>query len=273
MEVHSDLARGSNIKNKEYNPEEVYRHVLAVEKASNAIRAVIDTKIAENPEMHPLSVARDVCLSLLKGSSAFNDVGLEGRHARGCVAEVLLEKIMNIWLREYHIPGIVVSNSMLKVYPRTPSREETTQLDLVTVTDKIMLVCECKSYAGEKTTDGEIVKTKDMDLYPWKQNRGHITAIKNNLTNIGIILPEIYNVVYFFAEGKFTEWQRPAESQDILLVNYGCLSTLNKLYNNSRYKSDSLSADDLANIRNFLQSTIPTVEEQADHILRLNKII
>lgn len=260
--------------NDEYNPKEVYKHVLAVETASNAIRSVLAEKVLDMPDRHRLSVARDVCRSLLRGSSAFKDMGLEGKHARGCVAEILLEYIFKVWLEDYHIPGQVISNVMLPVYPRTPERKETTQLDILCLTDKAVFICECKSYAGNKTTDGDVIITKDAELYPWKQNHGHIVALKNNLTYVlqGLVLPEIYNVVYFFADGKFTEWKQPDEDHDILLVNYGCLATLNKIYNNITDDRQVLSRENINAMAEYCRDLIPSVEEQADHILRLKKI-
>ena len=260
-------------QNKEYDEQSVYRHVVAVEKAAGAIRTVLDRRLADNTLLHPLAYTRDILRALLKGSSVFTDIGLESRYARGCIAEIMLERIGETWMRDFNINGEVVSNVMLKVFPRTPSRTETTQIDTIFITKKAVFVCECKSYSGDKTTDGECIKSKDNSIYPWKQNSGHISAVLNNIgytmPNVG--LPEVFNIVYVFAEGCFKEWKAPKDDHEVLLVNYGALHTLNKLYNIASH--EVLSDSDVQRIGEYFRAKIPSVEEQAEHIMRLEKMI
>lgn len=251
----------------------IIKTVEATERVANCVRAYLYQKINSNvvKTTHPIVTVRDSCFALLKGSIAFEEMGLSSSQARGAIAEVMLENLAYYWLDTEQIDGNYVSNILLKVNVDTEEDNLTTQLDTLIITNKVMLVCECKSYSGVKQTDGITIQTQNITSTPWKQNSLHIKALKENIKKKypEIKFPEIYNICYVFAEGTFKDWCQPERKNDVLLVNRGSFSVLNALHYNS---NSNISNEDLECIVNYCKEHIPSVEEQVDHIDRLKKL-
>lgn len=264
----------NSVSDKKSNTAEKKSILLEVqntERAMSAVRGLLEEELSSSAlDKEPILVVRDICLSLLKGSNIFTNLGLSPRQGRGVIAEVMLEYVINGWLEANNLSGNLVSNIMIPKNPDKPE-EGTTQLDTVVLTNKVMLVCECKSYAGSKTTDGIVLKSKNVQSKPWSQNAKHIMALKKYIkSKIKVSLPEIYNVVYVFAEGEFTRWTQPEPDNDIFLVNYGAFTSLNLLETSS---DRSITDEERHSIVDLLRETIPDVEEQYEHIARLKKLI
>lgn len=261
------------------NIKEIYDKVTATKRATTCIEALVNEMINEDiiddDEEDILIKKHNIMTSLLKCADAFKPMGLDAPEARGAIAEMMCMYLINRWLETRKIQGIAINGLLLDVYPSTPNRDDTTELDIVLVTETMICIIECKSFRGNKVTDGSIISTKNIAKQPWNQNHGHVIAFKNNAKKFlnGVKMPRIYNIVYMFAEGKFTEWRQPSEPGRYLLVNLGAMCLLDQLNEDSTADGVVLSKSDLDKITQFLRNKEPSVEEQAEHVARLKKLI
>lgn len=259
--------------------KEIHDKVVATKRATTCIETLVNEMINEdiidNDDEDVLVKKHNIMTSLLKCAEAFRPMGLEAPEARGAIAEMMCMYLIKRWLEVRKKHGVVVNGLLLDVYPSTPGRDDTTELDVVLVTETMICIIECKSFRGNKETDGNVISTKNIAKQPWNQNQGHVVAFKNNAKKYlsDVRLPRIYNVVYMFAEGKFTEWCQPNEPDRYLLVNLGAMHLLDQLNDDSGADNVVLSKSDIDKIAQFMRDNEPTVEEQAEHVARLKKLI
>ncbi len=257
--------------------DNVRESLIGVEKITLLILETIEHEFKLEEDQTPenkLLFYYNKCLSFLNNSKLFKKhFNIEPALARGAIAEVMCHQIMQSWLDIEGIKGRVISGSLIRRYPKNKKVDYTTQLDVITVTEKGILVCECKSLFGKLETDGIQISSANISpIEPWNQNQGHIEALKDNL-DIDLSLLDIAytNIVYVFSIGKFVEWDEPEENDRVLLVTQGSLKRLNDIYKGIKnYRK--LSDDEQIKIAEYLKSKIPSTDDLEEHVKSLMRV-
>lgn len=212
----------------------------------------------------------------MDNSKIFKNSGVEPSSIRGAVCEVLMEKIAEQFLVDYDLVGFVDVNALIPLFPNTQSnskKNSKTQLDIVIITDRCIMVVECKSLFKVSKVDkrGVITTSFGKTLKPWQQNRTHIQSLKENIGTLGIdeeILVPLKNIVYVFSIGQILGKKPNATDEEILLITKGCLQILKEIYDKSDCNKP-LSNKNMLKIAKFLKECKPTNEQMVAHIEEL----
>jgi hypothetical protein len=157
-------------------------------------------------------------LKVLKNHE-FNDL----IQVKGETAEVVLEIIIEHFIKHYALDWKVVKGLILNINGNVGSKSSTTEIDIVLVTSKVVSIFEIKSFNGEKVISGDCLLTannagnilsKDVFL----QNRLHIKAFWNNfgkfsLSETGIVK----SVMFSFSSGSLKD-DRSIDKKEIMPV-------------------------------------------------------
>ena len=240
-------------------------HYLEEVKETVRLYNILTQELEEsfNDEQDELIYYRDNILHLFDNINELSDFDkLSDTSKRGVMAEIMLEKLSKRWLSINKIKGEVICNSLLNL-----NENKTSQLDVSIVTDKCIFIVECKSLYGELyITDDFGIKSKHLEepLHPFRQNKTHIEALKNELYEKGIInIPYIYNIVFVFSRGRIMNFKQPLEENSRLLIPKGSLTVLSDLYENI---TSDVSETTYTTIVDLLKSKIPSIEEMVEHI-------
>ena len=197
-----------------------------------------------------INFLRDEALSVSKLNK------IDPRLMRGMIAELMCEFLFKFYLRENNLDkDNYVSNVMI-----TKPDGSTTQLDAVCRINNTIFVIECKSLYGPLVFSNGEIKTKTIKMVPWKQNEGHIKALKHAVGDYKYV-----NVIYLFGLGIVKEDSRIGEH---IIVNNGGLETIRKLSNSVNFQNPDIPNDFMNKIRQMR----PTVDEENAHIEGLKKI-
>lgn len=248
--------------------------LIDVEQITLLIIETINSEFKEQVDQTPenrLIFSYNKCLSFLNNSKLFKKYfGIEPSLARGAIAEVMCHQILKSWMELEKIDGKVVCGSLIKRFPKNKKVDYTTQLDVIAITSKGILVCECKSLFGKLETDGDKIFSANIEpIQPWKQNKSHIEALDDNI-KIDLSIRDIQysNIVYVFSIGKFCKWNEPIEENSYLLVTKGSFARLCEIYDNIKdYRK--LNNDEIEKIASYLESKIPSVDDLEEHIRSL----
>lgn len=246
-----------------------------IENITHLIKETLEIEYLKSNENSRLLFYYNKCLSLMNNSSVFKrHFEISSALVRGALAEVLCEEICNTWLETKGIFGRVVSNSLIERFPNNPDNDYTTQLDITVITTKGVLVLECKSLFGKLTTDGEAIYSPNLEepVYAWKQNKGHIDALRENIIKLYKIRNiDFKNIVFMFSIGKLVEWQQPENKDEYFIVPKGSLAELNEIY--KQMDDNNLSEEEVDTIYSFLKSKIPTIDDMEEHINSLARML
>lgn len=234
-------------------------------KLYESVNEVLDSTY--EGDIDELLYYRESLLHLLEQTDEMVEFDIKDTLKRGVLAEIMMEKLANRWLKLYHIKGKVVCNSLLNYN----SQGKTSQIDIALVTDKCIFIIECKSLYGELTITSDFgFKSEFLDspIMPFRQNETHIKVLKEELAEIGITaLPPIYNVVFIFSQGKIVNYKQHLNPLCKLLVPKGSLTELSLMYDNIE---ETYSPDIMEAIIDLLINRIPTVEKSVKHIKELH---
>ena len=204
-----------------------------------------------------LVCAWKVLLNLMPEYRAFQSLGIKPYLVRGLLAEIMAKSIFTEWAKSKGIPYLYKSNLLL---PRVDG-EGTTQIDGIFITNKFAAVVECKSYYGKLTIDNGIVRSGTNKATPWKQNYGHILALKRLLEDQ--VKLYYHNILYLFSEGVILSYEKFPD--EYLIVNRVAFSVLDDIIENSEFLTD-ISEVEMSTISSILDKYEPTVEQEIEHI-------
>ena len=153
-----------------------------------------------------------------------------------------------------------------------PTRNGSTEIDVVWVSRKGIFVFESKNYSGwifgsEETEQWmQIIYDERRQFYnPVKQNKTHIYALQRLIKE----KTDYYNIIVFSNRCEFKELN--IKSNNVFVINYNNIHELiSAIWNNSE---DMLSEDDVDRIYNFLgkymaENVDPSVIEEHDRYVQ-----
>lgn len=145
-----------------------------LEKAKDIIRYKLLLVYEKRGVQASLSMADSFLKDAAKTGKEFgiNDFG---KIIRGELSEIYAEVCMREYVKTHKNSFYVKS----LCFPRADGKEGFTELDLTLFTDRFVMVCECKSYSGEKTMTNEgCMNVKGRTSYNvFNQNRMHLSNL------------------------------------------------------------------------------------------------
>lgn len=145
-----------------------------LEKAKDIIRYKLLLVYEKRGVQASLNMADQFLAEAAKTGKEFgiNDFG---RIIRGELSEIYAEVCMREYVKNHNNSFYVKS----LCFPRVDGKEGYTELDLTLFTSRFVMVCECKSYSGQKTLTNEgCMNIKGRTSYNvFSQNRMHLTNL------------------------------------------------------------------------------------------------
>ena len=210
----------------------------------NAWRAALARRLRDVYDQHGPGAFMQTCVQLL-------DAGVEGSKQgklSGEVGEVVLAVLLPIYLEQRGIKGSIHHSVYLYDLNNKDSSFRT-EVDLVMVTDKVIVCFECKSYKGsiKITGDGVLERSgkKPMDVYAQSLlHHKHIVpyAKRATLNSYRKPSPPVLSAGFLFSKATVQDCRSPNSKQRFLFLTTSTLfQYLDKVF--SIYKEPAYDLD------------------------------
>lgn len=145
-----------------------------LEKAKDIVRYKLLLVYEERGLQASLNMANQFLLEAAKAGKEF-EIDDFGKIIRGELSELYAEVCMREYVKTHKNSFYIKSLCM----PRADGKEGYTELDLTLFTEQFVMVCECKSYSGQKTLTNEgCMNIKGRTSYNvFSQNRMHLANL------------------------------------------------------------------------------------------------
>ena len=187
---------------EEYEESEEGTVTLALDKQVSGVRGRTNYALLELYNQKGYDVFKETCMRM-KGNNWFNKE--EYSTFKGECAEVYLYVTVLEFIKKYELPWKAYLS--LVIPHRSGEAGQTTELDLVLVSEEMITVFEAKSYGGDKKIkDVCTISRKGGNTDIYRQNALHCESLIKQIADYNINDQRgMKSVLFSYAEGSLTD--------------------------------------------------------------------